>query len=109
MNRKQIGRRQLLKAAGAASLLMGNSCSGITEQVLPRRPNLVFVFADQWRSGATGYAGNPVVRTPNLDRLAGESVNFRTAVSGCPVCCPYRASLLIGQYHFCPCHGPGKN
>jgi arylsulfatase A-like enzyme len=63
-----------------------------------RKPNLVFVFADQWRAQAAGYAGNVDVRTPNLDRLAAESVNFVSAVSGCPVCSPYRASLLTGQY-----------
>ena len=63
-----------------------------------RKPNLVFVFADQWRLEATGYAGNPDVRTPNLDALAGESVNFTTAVSGCPVCTPARGSLITGQY-----------
>lgn len=63
-----------------------------------RRPNLVLVFADQWRAQATGYAGDVNVRTPYLDALARESVNFATAVSGCPVCSPYRASLLTGQY-----------
>jgi arylsulfatase A-like enzyme len=56
------------------------------------------VFADQWRAQATGYAGDPNVLTPNLDRLAGESVNFTHAVSGCPVCTPYRGSLMTGQY-----------
>ncbi len=60
--------------------------------------NVIFVFADQWRAQATGYAGDPNVRTPNLDRLAAESVNAVNAVSGCPVCTPYRASLLTGQY-----------
>ena len=62
------------------------------------KPNVVFVFGDQWRAQATGYAGNPTVRTPNLDRLAQESVNFTHAVAGCPVCSPYRASMLTGQY-----------
>ena len=61
-------------------------------------PNVVFVFGDQWRAQATGYAGDPNVRTPHLDRLAETSVNFVRAVSGCPVCSPYRASLLTGQY-----------
>ncbi|MBP8912027.1 MAG: sulfatase, partial [Phycisphaerae bacterium] len=63
-----------------------------------RKPNVVFVFADQWRAQAVGYAGDPNARTPNLDRLAGRSVNFTNAVSCCPVCSPYRASLLTGQY-----------
>ncbi|MCF7855494.1 MAG: sulfatase, partial [Candidatus Pacebacteria bacterium] len=61
-------------------------------------PNVVFVFADQWRAQATGFAGNPGVRTPNLDALAARSVNVTHAISGCPVCSPYRASLLTGQY-----------
>ncbi|MFI4912392.1 MAG: sulfatase [Sedimentisphaeraceae bacterium JB056] len=63
-----------------------------------KKPNVIFVFADQWRAQATGYAGNNVVKTPNLDKLAAESVNFTNASSGCPVCTPYRASFLKGQY-----------
>ncbi|MDQ1255524.1 MAG: hypothetical protein QG656_116, partial [Candidatus Hydrogenedentes bacterium] len=59
---------------------------------------VVFLFPDQWRAQATGYAGDPNAKTPNLDRLAGESVHFVNAISGCPVCSPYRASLLTGQY-----------
>ena len=62
------------------------------------KPNVVFLFGDQWRAQATGYAGDPNVRTPNLDALARESVNFTNALAGCPVCSPYRASLLTGQF-----------
>lgn len=63
-----------------------------------RRPNILFVFADQWRASATGYSGNPDVQTPHLDALASEGVTFTTAVANCPVCTPYRASLLTGRY-----------
>ena len=62
-----------------------------------KAPNVVFVFGDQWRAQATGYGGDPNVRTPSLDALAAESVNFTHAVAGCPVCSPYRASMLTGQ------------
>lgn len=61
------------------------------------RPNILLLLADQWRAQATGYAGDPNVRTPHLDRLERESVNFTQAVSGMPVCSPARASLLTGQ------------
>ena len=61
------------------------------------RPNILFILADQWRFEACGYAGNADVKTPNLDRLAGEGVSFVNAVSGLPVCSPMRASLLTGQ------------
>jgi arylsulfatase A-like enzyme len=62
------------------------------------RPNLLFVFGDQWRAQACGYAGNPAVRTPHLDAFSAESLDLCNAVSGWPVCSPYRASLLTGQY-----------
>jgi len=63
-----------------------------------KKPNVIFVFGDQWRLQATGYTGNENVKTPNLDSLASESVNFTNAISGCPVCSPYRANLMTGQY-----------
>jgi len=68
-----------------------------TEKSMSKKPNVVFVFGDQWRQQATGYAGDPNVKTPNLDALARESVNFTHALAGCPVCSPYRASMLTGQ------------
>lgn len=62
------------------------------------RPNVLFILVDEWRAQATGFAGDPNVQTPNLDQLASESVNCDQAVSGSPVCCPYRGSLITGQY-----------
>lgn len=64
---------------------------------VPAPPNILFILTDQWRFNAFGYAGNAVVRTPHIDQLEGESVNFTHAVSGVPVCCPTRASLITGQ------------
>ncbi len=60
-------------------------------------PNILLIVADQWRAQAFGFAGDPNVKTPNLDRLEKQSVNFTQAVSGMPVCSPTRASLLTGQ------------
>lgn len=83
-SRAMLDRRTFLQLAGGAPALLGQRA---------RRPNVVFLLADEWRA-QTGRD----VRTPVLDRLAGESVSFENAVSGCPVCCPYRASLMTGQY-----------
>ncbi len=63
-----------------------------------RHPNILYVLADQWRAQATGYAGDPNVRTPNLDRLAKDGLYFRNVVSVCPVCTPYRAALMTGRF-----------
>lgn len=65
---------------------------------MSRRPNVLLVLTDQWRAQATGYSGDSNVSTPVLDALAAESVNLTEAVSGTPVCCPARASMLTGQY-----------
>jgi len=73
-------------------LVMLSSCK--TEN----KPNVVFILTDQWRASALGYMGDPNVRTPRLDELANQSVNFVNAVSVCPVCTPYRASLLTGKF-----------
>jgi arylsulfatase A-like enzyme len=64
------------------------------------KPNVVFVLADQWRAQATTWENDPnlIGKTPALDKLASESVNFKYAISCTPVCTPYRASFLTGQY-----------
>ncbi|MGH7143323.1 MAG: sulfatase family protein [Planctomycetota bacterium] len=61
-------------------------------------PNLVFVFADQWRAQALGCAGDPNVRTPFIDRLARDSVAFDHMVCHMPVCTPYRGTLMTGMF-----------
>ena len=86
-----------LYIALAAIALAGGPTAVLAAQTPKQKPNILFVFADQWRAAATGYAGDPNVRTPHLDRLARQSVNVTHAISGCPVCTPYRASFLTGQ------------
>jgi arylsulfatase A-like enzyme len=68
------------------------------ESAMLRRPNLLFILADQWRAQAGGWAGDPNALTPQLDRFARESVTFAHAVSCTPVCSPYRATLLTSRY-----------
>jgi len=63
-----------------------------------RQPNLLFIYADQHRADVMGCAGNDVVVTPHLDRLAAEGVRFDHAWTESPICQPARASLLTGRY-----------
>jgi arylsulfatase A-like enzyme len=64
---------------------------------MSRKPNLLFVFADQLRACSVGYAGEEPVMTPHIDRFAREGAIFTTAVSPLPVCTPYRGSLITGR------------
>jgi arylsulfatase A-like enzyme len=61
-------------------------------------PNIVWIFGDQHRGQCAGYAGDANVRTPNLDRMATEGVCCLGALSGFPLCCPARATILTGRY-----------
>jgi arylsulfatase A-like enzyme len=63
-----------------------------------KRPNVIWYIVDQMRGQATGANGDPNVFTPNLDNMAIAGVNFPHAVSGYPLCCPFRGSMLTGKY-----------
>ncbi len=89
--------KENLKLTGiAASLLLVNGVSAEAQK--DKKPNIVFVFVDQLRHDRVGYAGDMRAHTPNLDKLAAQSMNFRNAVSVSPVPAPMRASLLTGKY-----------
>lgn len=60
------------------------------------RPNFLFFITDQWHPSCLGYAGHPLVRTPNLDALAKSGVNFSRTYTPQPLCMPARASLFTG-------------
>lgn len=78
------------------------------EAAMNQHPNIVFIVADQWRKQAAGFwseepyrsaihdQGDPVV-TPNLDRLAKQSVVLTQAISTFPLCSPYRGMMLSGK------------
>ncbi|MEO6784846.1 MAG: sulfatase, partial [Chthoniobacteraceae bacterium] len=86
--------KPLFQTFAALAIFLAGLQTGVAAN---RPPNILFIIADQWRAQAFGFAGDPNVKTPNLDRLERESVDFTQAVSGMPVCSPTRASLLSGQ------------
>ena len=63
----------------------------------PRRPNVLFILADDLGWADAGYSGSDFYETPNIDRLAREGAVFTTAYT-CPNCAPTRAAILSGQY-----------
>lgn len=62
------------------------------------RPNILLITADQWRGDCLGMAGHPVVKTPNLDRLAAEGTWFANHFAQATPCAPARACLYTGLY-----------
>jgi arylsulfatase A-like enzyme len=60
-------------------------------------PNLLVIMTDQQRFSALSCAGNGILKTPNIDRLAREGAMFQTAITPCPVCVPARTSILTGK------------
>ncbi len=66
----------------------------ITKQPL----GIIFIEADQHRYDCMGISGHPLVKTPNMDRLADEGMLFKNAYTPCPLCVPARTSYLSGQW-----------
>lgn len=92
-------RRSVILSALAAALIVASACRGTRSVVeAPGRPNVLVILLDDPRWDALGYAGHPHVRTPQIDRIANEGVNFRNAFATTSLCSPSRASLLTGVY-----------
>ncbi len=63
-----------------------------------KKPNIVFLLADQLRAMSLPLYGGTQIVTPNIDRLASEGMTFDNSISTCPVCTPYRSMLLTGRH-----------
>ncbi|MCP4449954.1 MAG: arylsulfatase [Planctomycetes bacterium] len=79
------------------SILFG--CALLPVRAQQPRPNVVIVMTDDQGVGDFGFMGNPIIRTPQLDRMASQSVHM-TNFWVSPVCAPTRASLMTGRYNY---------
>lgn len=78
------------------SLLL--SCSSTKRE--PVKPNVIIIFTDDQGYQDLGVYGSPLIKTPNIDRLAREGIRFTDFYVAASICSPSRASLLTGQYSF---------
>ena len=90
--------RALLAAAIVLAAVVTGGCRRAPAEQPPRRPNILFILLDDLRADTLGYAGHPYVKTPQIDRIANEGVNFKNAFCTTSLCSPSRASLLSGVY-----------
>ncbi len=87
----QTNRRSFVKGlAGLAATRRGSA--------QPGGPNILFIISDQFRHSALGANGNPLVHTPELDRLAQSGVRFENCYCAQALCTPSRATILTGRY-----------
>lgn len=89
------------KSFSVLSLLALLFCIGIGDvsaQAQQKKPNIIFLLTDDQRWDALGAAGNKIIQTPNLDKLAGKGILFQNMYVTTAICCVSRASILSGQY-----------
>ena len=101
MGLENCHRRDFLKAI-AAGAIAGAVC-GCSETFKragrgDKKPNIVFILADDLGWAELGCYDNRFNETPNLDKMAKEGMRFTDAYAAAPVCSPYRAALMTGQY-----------
>ncbi len=100
----RVTRRDFLRSVPA--FLAAASVASCSRSEPPKKPgfkppNVLFIFADQLRAdicGAYGDAQFKNIRTPHLDRLAGQGVTFTNSLSTAPKCTPFRGMLMTGKY-----------
>jgi len=100
MIKKNISRRNFLKSSAAVTAGLTLIPQGLLTSCMKngKRPNLLFIFPDQYRKQAMGFMNQDPVNTPNIDALSRQGVVFSNAVSNHPLCSPYRGMLLTGKY-----------
>ncbi|HKO59519.1 MAG TPA: sulfatase-like hydrolase/transferase, partial [Pyrinomonadaceae bacterium] len=86
-------RREFIASAAAAAIL-----PKIARSQTRRRPNILFLLADDLGYGDLSCYGRPDYQTPNLDRLATQGVRFVNAYSASTVCTPTRCAFITGRY-----------
>ncbi|MHC4623043.1 MAG: sulfatase-like hydrolase/transferase [Planctomycetota bacterium] len=101
---KTLNRRDFLKAVGlGAASFAAPGCAGLSNplsnKASAKRPNIVFIMADDIGQPVLGCYGGTSYQTPNLDKLAATGIRFNHCYSS-PVCAPSRVKIMTGRYGF---------
>lgn len=81
-------------------ILIATVCCGLAQVASssPGRPNILFIFADDWGWGDLSCHGHPYIKTPNIDRLAAEGLDFQNFTVASGVCSPSRTAVMTGHF-----------
>ncbi len=92
--------RALVAALASAALaaVLGGCATASVRSSGARKPNVVFILADDLGRGEIGVYGQKLIKTPHIDRLAAQGMRFSQHYSGNAVCAPSRCSLLTGKH-----------
>ncbi len=82
----------------ASSLFLGTLLATAPTMAAAPRPNILFIFADDWGWGDLSCHGHPYVKTPNIDRLAKEGTDFHRFTVASGVCSPSRTAVITGHF-----------
>lgn len=93
-------RREILKFLLAAGALSAAPNLFFSCRRKEKKPNFIIFLSDDLGYGDLGCYGNPIIKTPHIDRFAGEGIRFTDCHSGGTVCSPSRASLLTGRHPY---------
>src|SRR5262245_10614369 len=91
-----VTRRELLSATVGTRALL--TTSGLAQSASSRRPNVLFILADDLGYGDLRCYGRPHYQTPVLDNLARQGIKFTSAYAAAPVCTPTRCAFVTGRY-----------
>ncbi len=91
-------RREFLKAAGAGACLTVAGYVSASSGASSLKPNIVLCMADDQGWGDMAYNGHRVLKTPNFDAMAAESLRFDRFYAAAPVCSPTRGSVMTGRH-----------
>jgi len=98
VEKKELSRRNFIKTSAFGLGILATEFPNCTNDPLIDKPNIILLLTDDQRRDALECAGNPIIRTPNMDFLAEKGVQFENAFVTTPICAASRASIFTGLY-----------
>ncbi len=93
-----MNRRDFLKVSGAAAATLAVQTTVSAARTSDKKPNIIFIMADDLGYRELGCYGQKKIKTPNVDRMAAEGMRFTDYYTGSAVCAPARCNLMTGMH-----------